>query len=101
LNNEKLALFVKLYQVVANHLEPGQIEICGHSYANGPVDYGRLEISAKQELLKRCKQHFSAAEIEELSRFIEAQRDGDGVMTLCVTNLYTIEESLRVSGNMV
>ena len=94
LSDEKVALFVKLYQVVAKQLDPSQIEICGHSYAHGPVDYGRLEIFAKQELLEGCKQHFSPAETEELSRFIEAQRDGEGVMTLRVTNLYTIEESV-------
>jgi hypothetical protein len=93
LSDEKVALFVKLYQAVAKNLDPDRIKICGHAYAKGLVDYGRLEISAKQELLERCKSSFSAAEIEELSRFIESQRDGDGVMTLRVTNLYTIEES--------
>jgi hypothetical protein len=87
---------VKLYQVVAKQLDPNQIEICGRgrSYAHGFVEYGRLEISGKQELLEGCKQHFSPAETEEPSRFIEAHRDGEGVMTLRVTNLYTIEESV-------
>lgn len=97
LSTEKIALFVKLYQAVAEDLDPDRIKICGHSYYangidNGPVDYGRLEIFAKQELLEKCKRHFSAAEIEELSRFIERQRDGDGVMTLRVRTLYTVEE---------
>jgi hypothetical protein len=85
LSTEKIVLFVKLYQAVAKDLDPDRIKICGHSYYangidNGPVDYGRLEIFAKQELLERCKGHFSAAEIEELSKFIESQRDGDGVI---------------------
>ena len=94
LSDEKVALFVQLYKVVAKQLDPNQIEICGRSCGHGPVDYGRLEISAKQELLEACKQHFSAAETKELSRFIETQRDGEGVMTFRVTNLYTIEESV-------
>jgi hypothetical protein len=99
LGNEKITVFVKIYQTVAKDLDPEQIRICGHSDCangidNGPVDYGRLEIFAKQELLERCKRHFSAAEIKELSRFIENQRDGDGVMTLRVRTLYTIEECL-------
>jgi hypothetical protein len=92
MSNEKAALFVKLYQAVAKNLDPNEVKISGHSYANGSADYGRLEISAKQKLLEECKQHFSAAEIEELSRFIEAHRDGEGVMTLRLTNLYMIEE---------
>ena len=94
LSDEKVALFVQLYKVVAKQLDPNQIEICGRSYGHGPVDYGRLEISAKQELLEGCKQHFSAAETKELSRFVETQRDGEGVMTFRVTNLYTIEETV-------
>jgi hypothetical protein len=58
LSDEKVALFVKLYQVVAKQLDPSQIEICGRSYAHGPVDYGRLEISAKKELLKNAGSTF-------------------------------------------
>jgi hypothetical protein len=93
LSDEKIGLFIKLYQEVAKNLDPAEIEICGHSYANSTVDYGRLELSQKQELIEKCKPLFSAAEIEELDTFIEAHRDEDGVMTFRVTNLYFIEES--------
>lgn len=93
MSDRKIRLFVKLYQEAAKNLDPAEIKICGHSYANSTVDYGRLELSPKQELIEKCKPFFSEAEMEELARFIEAHRDEDGVMTFRVTNLYLIEES--------
>ena len=91
MRDRKIGLFVKLYQEVAKNLDPAEIKICGHSYANSTVDYGRLELSPKQELMEKCKPFFSEAEMEELARFIEAHRDEDGVMTFRVTNLYTLK----------
>ncbi len=92
MTEEKIELFIKLFQEVAADLDSDEIEACGHSYADSLVEYGRLEPSAKEALMERCQSHFSPEEIEEIKRFISAHLEDDGVMTLRLTKLYMVEE---------
>ena len=92
-DDEKIELFVRLFNEVVRGMDPRQIELCGYDDTASSVAYGVLSSAIVEKLMQECRNHFDQETLSGLRRFIDAHRDQDGVMTLRIVRRYAIEES--------
>lgn len=94
LGDEKIELFIKLFREMLRDLNPDEIKVCGHSYADSSVVYGLLDAPVIETLMDKCAPHFPLAELEGIRRFCETHMGRDGVMALLIRRHYRIQESI-------
>lgn len=76
----KIERFIELFRSLIRELNPGEIKVGGYSHSNDAVRYGLLEAEAVEKLMATCAVHFSAEEVADLRRFVDAHLDAYDVM---------------------
>lgn len=91
LDNEKIEVFIGLFQEVVRELDPRHLELRGFD-GDGSAICGVLSAASVERLMQSCRARFDPETVSGLRRFVDMHRDG--VMTLRVLKRYEIEPSV-------
>lgn len=93
LSGQRIELFIRLFKELAAGLNPQEITVCGHAYADSSAAYGLLETHLIEALMQKCLARFLPEELTGIRRFIEAHKGGDGVMALLIKQHCKVEQA--------
>ena len=89
--DDEINAFTALFQEVIQTLEPRRIRISECSYSDNGVSYGLLDDPTVELLMDKCAVYFLPDQLRSLRRFVNAHRNGCGVMTLVIRRRMTVE----------
>ena len=90
---EMADLFIELLNDLVGDLDPDAIKVVGYDYTDASLEYGQLEPPLVDALMRKCRAHFSAAELDAVKGFIDAHREPDDVLALLLKRDYAIERA--------
>jgi hypothetical protein len=91
--HDKIELFVALFKQVVCGLDPDHVSVSRHDYRDGALGYAALDDVLVENLLQQCRPYCPPEELTGLKRFLESQKESDGVMALRVRHQYGILKS--------
>ena len=92
LDDERIDLFVALFQDIISDLYPENSPAAEFSVADDNVSYSPLDPSIVDALMARCERYFLPLELKAIRRFVETQSDACGVMALIKRRAVIIEQ---------
>ena len=91
LTDDQIKIFVGLFRETIQQVDPAELSANEYFDTDDHAGYCALASGLVDELLEKCREHFSLSQIAALRRFIESHRDGCGVMTLMKRTVVAIE----------
>lgn len=92
-NDQKIDLFVQLFNEVVMDIEPGAIEVTGFSSDDDNVTFGLLPAEIIELLMAKCARYFQPRELDEIRRFIDSHREPSDVLALVMRRQLKVEQS--------